>query len=277
MSKCWVVIAAGGSGKRMKRRVPKQYLEIAGKTVIEHTMSAFLNHETISGVVVVTAPDDTRWESVIPSHPKFLCRIEGGVERCDSVLSGLDALKAYAGLDDWVLVHDAARPCISKALIDKLIKKVMRHPIGGILGLPVTDTMKKTDVRDGIIQSVPRDNVWRAQTPQMFHLNVLRGALSDLKQRNSIVTDEASAMEFMGMRPLMVKGSDSNLKITTPSDLPLAEYFLEVEAKAALRSEKRTMFGSKKKKKNKGEESTAEKARLKAGRVLMRRPKFLSR
>lgn len=270
-----MVIAAGGSGKRMKRRVPKQYLEIAGKTVIEHTMGAFLGHEVVSGVVVVTAPDDTRWKNVIPSHPKFLCQIEGGTERCDSVLSGLEALKAYAGLDDWVLVHDAARPCISKALIDKLVKKVMRHPVGGILGLPVTDTMKKTDNRDGIIQSVPRENIWRAQTPQMFRLNVLCGALSDLKQRNSIVTDEASAMEFMGMRPLMVKGSEANLKITTPSDLPLAEYFLAAEAKAALREEKRTIFGSKKKNKKKTEDPAVEKAAPKAGRILMKRPKFL--
>jgi 2-C-methyl-D-erythritol 4-phosphate cytidylyltransferase len=274
MSKCWVVIAAGGSGKRMKRRVPKQYLEISGKTVIERTMDAFLNHEVISGVVVVTPADDTRWESVTPTHPKFLCRIEGGAERCDSVLAGLNVLQAHVGTDDWVLVHDAARPCISKALIDKLVKKVMRHPIGGILGLPVTDSIKRTDPRDGIIQSVSRERMWRAQTPQMFRLHALRTALNDLKQRNVIVTDEASAMEFMGMRPLMVKGSESNLKITTPSDLPLAEYFLEAEAKAALRAKKRSVFSVKKNKKV--EESVVEKVAPKAGRVLMKRPKLLS-
>lgn len=269
-----MVIAAGGSGKRMKRRVPKQYLEIAGKTVIEHTMSVFLDHEMVSGVVVVTPPDDGRWAGVVPKHPKFLGRIEGGAERCDSVLSGLDVLQAHVGTDDWVLVHDAARPCISKALIDKLIKKVLRHPIGGILGLPVTDTMKKTDTRDGIIQSVSRDNMWLAQTPQMFRLHALRSALNDLKQRNVIVTDEASAMEFMGMRPLMVRGSESNLKITTPSDISLAEYFLEAEAKAALRAKNRTMFGTRKKKKI--EKPNLGKSSPKAGRVLMKPPKFLS-
>lgn len=269
-----MVIAGGGSGKRMNRRVPKQYLEISGKTVIEHSMNAFLNHDMVSGVVVVTPPDDARWKAVEPTHPKFLCRIEGGKERCDSVLSGLNILQAHVGIDDWVLVHDAARPCISKALIDKLVKKVMRHPVGGILGLPVTETMKKTGPKDTIIQSVAKENMWRAQTPQMFRLNSLRSALTDLKQREVIVADEASAMEFVGMRPLIVKGLEANLKITTPSDLPLAEYFLEAEAKVASRVEKRGMFDLKKKKKV--VEPNLENNSLKAGRVLMKMPKFLS-
>ena len=269
-----MVIAGGGSGKRMNRRVPKQYLEILGKTVIEHSMNAFLNHEMVAGVVVVTPPDDARWKAVEPTHPKFLCRIEGGKERCDSVLSGLNILQAHTGIDDWVLIHDAARPCISKKLIDTLLKKVVRHPVGGILAIPVTETMKKTSPKNAIIQSVAKENMWRAQTPQMFRLNALRGALTDLQQRQVIATDEASAMEFMGMRPLVVKGAEANLKITTPSDLPLAEYFLETEAKIASRVEKRKRFSLKKKKKV--VEPNLENNSLKAGRVLMKMPKFLS-
>ena len=270
-----MVIAGGGSGKRMNRRVPKQYLEILGKTVIEHSMNAFLDHEMVSGVVVVTPPNDARWKAVEPTHPKFLCRIEGGKERCDSVLSGLNILQEHVARNDWVLVHDAARPCISKALIDKLVKKVMRHPIGGILGLPVTETIKKTDPRGVIIGNVAKENIWRAQTPQMFRLHALHGALTDLKQRNVIVTDEASAMEFVGMRPLIVKGLEANLKITTPSDLPLAEYFLEAEAKVTSRVGKRGKIGLKEKKKV--VEPNLENSSLKAGRVLMKMPKFLSR
>jgi 2-C-methyl-D-erythritol 4-phosphate cytidylyltransferase len=191
------------------------------------------------------------------------------------VLSGLNILQEHVARNDWVLVHDAARPCISKALIDKLVKKVMRHPIGGILGLPVTETIKKTDPRGVIIGNVAKENIWRAQTPQMFRLHALHGALTDLKQRNVIVTDEASAMEFVGMRPLIVKGLEANLKITTPSDLPLAEYFLEAEAKVTSRVGKRGKIGLKEKKKV--VEPNLENSSLKAGRVLMKMPKFLSR
>ncbi|MBT5031447.1 MAG: 2-C-methyl-D-erythritol 4-phosphate cytidylyltransferase [Proteobacteria bacterium] len=273
MSKCWVVIAAGGSGKRMKRTVPKQYLEISGKTVIEHVMGVFLAHKIISGVVVVTAVDDSRWQKLAPSHPKFLGRVEGGVERSDSVLNGLNALSPHVGPDDWVLVHDAARPCISKELIDRLTKKVMRHPIGGILGLPITDTIKETDHNGGIIKTVSRESMWLAQTPQMFRLQTLRGALNDLNQRGVKVTDEAAAMEFLGMRPLIVEGSETNLKITTPADLPLAEYFLEGQAKEFQQPEKRAVFATKRTKKTESE--VIKKTSPKAGRRLMKRPKFL--
>ena len=273
MSKCWVIIAAGGSGKRMKRTVPKQYLEISGKTVIEHALGVFLAHKIISGVVVVTAVDDSRWASLAPSHPKFLGRVDGGLERSDSVLNGINALSPHVESDDWVLVHDAARPCINEVLIDRLVKKAMRHPIGGILGLPIIDTIKETDNNEGIIKTVSRESMWLAQTPQMFRLQALRGALNDLKQRGVSVTDEAAAMEFLGMRPLIVEGSEANLKITTPADLPLAEYFLEAQAKQLLQPEKRSVFATKRAKKTESE--VIKKGSPKAGRRLMKRPKFL--
>ena len=258
----------------MRRKVPKQYLEIAGKTVIEHAMEAFLEHDMIDGVVAVTPPGDPRWIDIAPEHPKFIGRFDGGAERSDSVINGLEGLKPQAKADDWVLIHDAARPCISARLLDRLIKKVLRHPVGGILGLPVNDTIKRTDVTGGIMETVSRENIWRAQTPQMFRFQVLYDALRDIRSRGGSVTDDAAAMEFLGMRPLMVVSDSSNIKITNPSDIPLAEYFVEAEQKARRRAAKASLTRRLRAKLSGESPAAAKRPTKKAGREMLEAPQI---
>lgn len=221
----WAVIPAAGVGKRMQADRPKQYLQLHGKTVLEHTLSRFLNHPRIAGVVVALSDGDPYWQRLAISHPKLRLAI-GGEERCHSVLNALHALQADAGEEDWVLVHDAARPCLRREDLEHLLDVLADHPVGGLLGLPVADTMKRTAVDDTVIETVPREHLWRALTPQMFHFGELHQALSKALECQQLVTDEASAMELVGKAPKMVEGHGDNIKITRPQDLPLAELYL---------------------------------------------------
>ncbi|MEA3412281.1 MAG: 2-C-methyl-D-erythritol 4-phosphate cytidylyltransferase [Pseudomonadota bacterium] len=222
----WVVIPAAGVGKRMGADIPKQYLELNGRTVIEYSVKAFTGHPKIAGVVVVLGSEDSVWQTLPIADSPHLVTVEGGKERCHSVLNGLAALAVRAHSDDWVMVHDAARPCISREDINRLIDAVVNEPSGGILAIPVHDTLKRTEDGDRIAETVDRERLWRAYTPQMFRLGRLKKALEDADVRGRLVTDEASAMEAMGERPLLVEGSAENIKITRPEDLPLAEYYL---------------------------------------------------
>lgn len=222
----WAVVPAAGIGKRMGSEVPKQYLQLDGRAVIDHTIERLLLHPAIDGVYVALSDADTRWQATeFAGHPD-LVTLPGGAERCHSVLNALERLSARASVDDWVLVHDAARPCVRRDDIDHLIDKVRSHPVGGLLGMPVRDTMKRTDAADLILQTVERTQLWHAYTPQMFRLGALRDALTRALQDGFLVTDEASAIERLGHRPLMVEGHADNLKITHPDDLPLATYYL---------------------------------------------------
>jgi len=223
--KFWAVIPAAGVGKRMQADRPKQYLQLHGRTVLEHTLSRFLDHSQISGVVVAVTEGDPYWQELALEHPKLLSA-PGGEERCHSVLNALVALQKVADESDWVLVHDAARPCLRSEDIDHLLEELAVHPVGGLLGLPVADTMKRTGDDDTVIETVSRDNLWRALTPQMFRLGELYQALGGALQRNALVTDEASAMELAGKAPKMVEGHGDNIKITRPQDLTLAELYL---------------------------------------------------
>lgn len=223
----WAVIPAAGVGKRMQADRPKQYLRLLGKTVIEHTLDRFLNHPRIDGLVVAVSADDAYWPALSLPQTKPLFTVEGGAERCDTVLNALRFLSEQADARDWVLVHDAARPCLAREDLERLIDTVSEDPVGGILATPVRDTKKRAD-KDGRIQhTVDREDLWRALTPQMFRLGPLMGALEQALNEGAVITDEASAMEHIGERPLLVEGSANNIKVTQPEDLALAEFFLQ--------------------------------------------------
>ncbi len=231
--KYWAVIPAAGVGKRMGSQIPKQYLPLAGKTVIEQTLSVFLQHPDIHGIVVAVTQGDPYWQEIYEhqyikesdSNEKPIIVAIGGVERCHSVLNSLEALSSHASDDDWVLVHDAARPCLKAADIDCLIEQLSETKSGGILGLPMADTVKRCDKEQKILATVERSELWRALTPQMFPLKLLKDALSDAIKAGALVTDEASAIELSGLKPQIVEGHPGNIKITHPNDLQLAELF----------------------------------------------------
>lgn len=222
----WVVIPAAGVGKRMGAAVPKQYLPLAGRTVIEHTIARFLGHPGTVGITVAVGPDDGYWNGLPPARDERVRRVDGGPERCHSVLNALDDLSERTAADAWVLVHDAARPCLRREDLDRLVARLWDDPVGGILAVPVRDTMKRADPHGRIRATEDRAGLWHALTPQMFRLGPLRGALRRALDAGVLVTDEASAMEHAGHAPMLVEGHGDNLKITRPEDLALAEFFL---------------------------------------------------
>ncbi|MEI6706250.1 MAG: 2-C-methyl-D-erythritol 4-phosphate cytidylyltransferase [Methylococcales bacterium] len=222
--KIWAVVPAAGVGKRMNADRPKQYLELAGKTVIEHTLSRLLQAEVFAAVAVAISEEDPYWSELsIANHEKIITAA-GGKERADSVLSGLHAIRTQATDDDWVLVHDAARPCITHADIHNLIESLINDEVGGILALPCADTLKNVQGKN-ILGTVDRSVIWRALTPQMFRYGTLKTALEHAVG-NPVITDEASALELQGLQPKIVEGRPDNIKITRPEDLALAQFFM---------------------------------------------------
>lgn len=216
------VLAAAGIGKRVGADIPKQYLTLLDKTIIEHSLSPFLAHSKIKKVVVSLAENDIWFRTLdCATHPKIEVVI-GGSERVDSVLAALQVINE----DDYVLVHDAARPCIAKQDIDKLIGYVVNSKQGAILACKVVDTMKRSDISFEIKETVCRENLWHAQTPQMFNNKLLIEAIKLSPERQKI-TDEASAMELVGTAVHIVEGAKSNIKVTCFDDLKLAEFYLK--------------------------------------------------
>jgi 2-C-methyl-D-erythritol 4-phosphate cytidylyltransferase len=222
---CWAVFPAAGVGARMEADCPKQYLPLAGRTVIEHSLDAVLNHEAIRGGVVVIAETDDYWAGLDYQHAKPVLRAVGGAERCHSVLNALYVLASMAKVDDWVLVHDAARPCVRHEDISRLIEQCQSHPVGGILATPIKDTIKQSGASRHITRTIDRGSLWHAQTPQMFRLGMLHYALELALSNKAVITDEASALEHIEQPPLLVEGHADNLKITRPEDLALAEFY----------------------------------------------------
>ena len=226
---CWAIIPAAGVGARMGANCPKQYLPLSGRTVIEHSLDALLNHLEICGAVVAISETDGYWADLAYQHEKPVHKAQGGTERCHSVLNALHVLAEFASADDWVLVHDAARPCVRQDDITQLIERCQSHAVGGILAVPVKDTIKQSfkqsDQNPLIRKTIDRDSLWHAQTPQMFRLGMLRDALQQALADGVSITDEASALEHAGQHPLLVEGHADNLKITRPEDLPLAEFY----------------------------------------------------
>ncbi|WP_086971717.1 2-C-methyl-D-erythritol 4-phosphate cytidylyltransferase [Vibrio coralliirubri] len=218
------VVPAAGVGSRMKADRPKQYLKIHGKTILEHTVEKLLSHPQVAQIVVAVSDDDPYYpELALNLNPKVI-RVSGGSERADSVLSALNYI-AEQQLSDWVMVHDAARPCVQLSDIDKLISGAMSHDVGAILAAPVRDTMKR-GAQGQIEHTVERADLWHALTPQMFRAKPLWKALSEALQQGASITDEASAFEWKGLSPALVAGRSDNFKITQPEDLALAEFYL---------------------------------------------------
>lgn len=218
------VVPAAGVGSRMKADRPKQYLTINGKTILEHTVEKLLAHPQISQIVVAISDDDPYYPELPLNQNPQVIRVVGGSERADSVLSALDYIEKQQ-LGGWVMVHDAARPCVQLSDIDKLISTAMSHDVGAILAAPVRDTMKR-GAQGQIDHTVERADLWHALTPQMFRAEPLWNVLSEALQQGVSITDEASAFEWKGFSPALVAGRSDNFKITQPEDLALAEFYL---------------------------------------------------
>jgi len=225
--RCWAVVPAAGVGRRMGGEIPKQYLPLPGGLVIELSLRRLLAHPRVAGVLVALAPDDPWWPATAHADDPRVVRVEGGEERCHSVLNALDHLQGRADERDWVLVHDAARPCLRAADLERLIDRLWRDPVGGLLGVPVHDTIKRLSPSGEVEATVPRERLWHAFTPQMFRLGALRQALQAALRDGRLVTDDASAMELAGQRPRLIEGHPDNLKITRTGDLELARFYLD--------------------------------------------------
>lgn len=222
----WALVPAAGSGRRFGGEVPKQYLQAAGKPLIEHALDALLSHAGVDGVVVALAADDARWPGWTSLHGKPVITCIGGGERADSVLAALHALPADVADDALLLVHDAARPNLHAGDLTALILAATACRDGAILAAPVRDTLKRADAATRIVTTEPRNGLWRALTPQAFRRGLLRGALERAHAEGLVATDEAMAVERVGLHPALVEGREDNLKVTTPADLALAEFLL---------------------------------------------------
>ncbi len=218
----WFVIAAAGASTRFGGATPKPYLRISGRSLLEHAMRAVSQHPGVAGGVVVLAAGDRRWLRLPVSARRGVITATGGPTRSLSVLNGLNAL-ITAAPEDWVLVHDAARPCLPRDDLRALVAECRRDPVGGLLAVPVTDTLKQADDDQRSQRSLPRERLWRAQTPQMFRHGRLLRALTQALAEGFDATDEAAAVERLGLRPRLVEGSPLNIKVTRAADLSRAQ------------------------------------------------------
>ncbi len=221
----FVLIPAAGTGSRVAATLPKQYLPLGGQPLLTRTLAVFCQRADIEGIYVVVAPDDTHYTRAVGVLDKVEVLRRGGASRAETVKNGLDALAGIARIDDWVLVHDAARPCLTQADLDRLMREVGEDPVGGLLALPVADTLKRADTAARVHETVPRAGLWAAQTPQMFRYGLLRQALA--KPGALYTTDESQAIEAFGLAPKLVLGNPRNLKVTYAEDLVLADRLLE--------------------------------------------------
>lgn len=216
----WAIVPAAGLGKRMQSAYPKQYIPLKGKPILQHSLEALLALPQIEKVMVVIAPQDSYWPKIQAdlSHPKIITTL-GGQERFHSVYQGLLALSNQAHPRDWILVHDAVRPWIKAETIARMMKELQNHEVGGLLGVPCRDTLKRCDSQANVITTIERQDVWLAQTPQMFRYQDLCQALQKVITKKITVTDEAAAIELLGKTPRIVLGQSDNYKITYPEDL----------------------------------------------------------
>ncbi len=227
-----VIIPAAGTGNRMANVLPKQYIPLAGKPMISHTIQVFVKHPRIASIHLALNPDDDFWRSLalewgnlaLEPASKLKLHYTGGDSRSETVLNTLRVIKAAD--DDWILVHDAARPGLTQKLLDNLLNTLENDAIGGLLALPLADTLKQADAVNRVADTIPRADLWQAQTPQMFRYGTLIKALQSFK---GMATDEAEAIEALGLQPKLVQGELRNLKITYPQDLILLEALLVLE------------------------------------------------
>ena len=231
----WAVVPAAGRGERFAAATPKQYAPLLGASVLEWTLRSLLAEPRIDGIVVVVAGDDERWPAMAArlDNPR-LQTATGGANRQTSVLNGLSYLAGQAGAEDWVLVHDAARPCLTSTELQDLLDALGPDAAGAVLGAPLVDTIKRE--REGLcVETVDRRGLWRALTPQAFSFSQLRQGLAAAAHAGITVTDEAQAMERMGLQPRLVPGSAFNIKVTRPEDLVAAARILKTTGASAMR------------------------------------------
>ena len=224
--KIWALIPAAGIGKRMHSVVPKQYLKLSDKTVLEHSIEKLLSCDAITGLAVGIARNDAYWSKLNINHLRFLGSYSGGKERIHTVLNGLEYLADHVTENDWVLVHDAVRPCVELKDVEQLIDKGLKSESGAILANRVVDTVKRIKGKDKIQETVDRNYLALAATPQLFPITLLKTALTHALETNQLSTDESAAVEALGMSPIIVEGKRTNIKITTPEDLELARLII---------------------------------------------------
>ena len=220
---CVAIVPAGGSGARLGAEIPKQYLEIAQKTVLHHTLNALSQVTAIEHIFIAVQADDQRASTIASEFDRVSVSPTAGATRAETVSNTLTSIQKLVQRDAWVLVHDAARPCVTREAIDRLMQASMSNGVGGLLAVPVADTMKRADSMNRVAETVARENLWRAQTPQMFRFETLSHALAAAPD----ATDESQAVEAIGLSPALVMGEVSNIKITYSDDLAFAELFLK--------------------------------------------------
>jgi 2-C-methyl-D-erythritol 4-phosphate cytidylyltransferase/2-C-methyl-D-erythritol 2,4-cyclodiphosphate synthase len=236
----WLVVPAAGRGSRLGAPVPKQYLTIAGKSVLEHALAPFLRESRLEGAVLALARDDLHYPSLGLARDARLHTVQGGAERADSVRAALDEVRRRAAGDPWILVHDAVRPCLASEELERVLAMRAQAPDGAVLAVPVVDTLKREGRRGRPLQTVDRQGLWRAQTPQAFRLGLLQTALDAMPT----ATDEAQAVESLGKRPRLVPGSTLNLKVTVAEDLALARLIIGAGAQGPEGLAMQTRVGS---------------------------------
>jgi 2-C-methyl-D-erythritol 4-phosphate cytidylyltransferase len=224
MPKTFALVPAAGQGTRMGDALPKQYLPVAGRPMMFHSLEALAAVGRIDHVIAILSPLDRHWGahdwSAFPD--KIEAIFAGGASRGQSVARALEVLEARVAPDDWILVHDAARPCLATELVEQFLDEVGDDPVGGLLAMPLADTLKRAQESMRVGETVPREGLWRAQTPQMFRYATLRRGLA----KSPDATDESQAVESVGQMPRIVQGENANLKVTFAEDLPLAEMIL---------------------------------------------------
>lgn len=228
MAKFHVLIPAAGFGSRMQKQLPKQYLPLLGRPMLHWALEVFLHSPHIDSVVLVLSPEDDLWDKNAIHHPKLTVLNCGGETRAESVLKGLGNSEHIAD-SDWVLVHDAARPGMTESLLNHLLNEVQDDQVGGLLAIPLADTLKRADGEQRVAKTEPRENLWRAQTPQMFRYALLKEALT---KSGAAPTDEAQAIEALGYKPKLVTGQLRNMKVTYPQDLVILEAIMTADLKA---------------------------------------------
>ena len=232
MPKVFAMVLAAGQGTRIGDAVPKQYLPVAGKPMMFHSIEALAAVSRIERLFVVLAPLDRHWGqhdwSALPE--KVEAAFCGGAHRAESVLNTLKHIESRVGADDWVLVHDAARPCIMTELVEQFLDEIGEDPIGGLLAMPLADTLKRADEDQRVTQTVSRAGLWRAQTPQLFRYSVLRKGI----EKTPLATDESEAVESLGHSPRLAEGENSNIKVTFAEDIVIAELILEQKNRVEL-------------------------------------------
>jgi 2-C-methyl-D-erythritol 4-phosphate cytidylyltransferase len=227
MARFHIIIPAAGAGNRMATAIPKQYLPLCGKPIVSHCIQTFFSCPRIASINLALSAEDFFWRSLtLDSNSRLNLHYTGGDTRAQTVLNTLEAMRPNVAEDDWILVHDAARPGLTTVLLNQLLDTLEHDDVGGLLALPLADTLKQSNAEQRVEKTIPREGLWQAQTPQMFRFNLLQKALASF---DGVPTDEAQAVEALGLQPKLVVGSLRNMKVTYPQDMALMEVLMQKE------------------------------------------------